>query len=138
MEQGKNYHANRRFHVPAVGGKDAVELNRVGDLCQAALGKVRHENNGNDYLISRKSQYKAKNYHSVQSDESAERVEKSGGVIQHRLISNVNIGEYPDDKTAGSSGDASPYQHKYCPVKNRTDKDFSYLWTAIGRQLQGE
>lgn len=72
MEQREDYHADRRCEIPAVCSENTVQFRSICDLYKTSLCKISHKNYGNNDLIGRESQYKAKKNNAVKSDESAE------------------------------------------------------------------
>ena len=119
-------------------GKKRKEGGGVCHFYQVSALQVGHKHNGKYDFIGGKSQKEGHEDHPIQTHTPSKRVKESGEMKKQAASPKGCVGQKPDYKSGGSSdGDCTP-KDKEGSVKDGTDKDFSHLGTAVGRQFQGE
>ena len=84
---GKVEHAKYGYCKSGVDGpsmvcKNVSQLRNAGVFCKSAGGKVAHKHYRDDGFICRKSEDECSDYDAVNTEKSAERIEKSGEAVK--------------------------------------------------------
>lgn len=127
MQQGEEHRADGGQPCPAVIHQQRVQFAEIANVEKAALGKIGHDDDGDDDLIGREAEDKRHENGAVQADGMAERIEKLGAVGQKAGVSHRDIGHQPDKEPCRSCHHRRPPEDKEGAVENGADKHLADL-----------
>ena len=91
MEKGKKHCTDGCGQRPPIFHKQTVQCGKFGDLCQAALRQIGHDDDGDHDFIRREAEKKAEQDRAVHAEALGERVKERGKMVQEGLVFHIAV-----------------------------------------------
>ena len=138
VEHAKYRYCKSGVNGPSMASKDFSQLRNAGVFCESAGGKVAHKHYRDDGFICRKSEDECSDYDAVNTEKSAERIEKSGEAVKKGNVPRMYICKYPYDSSGRGSYDKGAAEDEYSPVKYGSYDNVFYFRLSVWRQFKDE
>lgn len=138
VEHAKYRYCKSSVDGPSMASKDFSQLRNAGVFCESAGGKVAHKHYRDDGFICRKSEDECSDYDAVNTEKSAERIEKSGEAVKKGNVPRMYICKYPYDSSGRGSYDKGAAEDEYSPVKYGSYDNVFYFRLSVWRQFKDE